>query len=139
MHWSRIGPLLSAHRLTKRDELPIGNFTTVGEGEARSASPSLIVAADLKQWKDIWTRLGDSPTVQWLQAQCDDTILPITGSDFVAPALSFYMTTTSIGSDAFPPKALHWLSPQLQQSIADFLKVVELNEVLLQAALLRLA
>ena len=43
----------AAHRLTKRDGLPINDFSTVGEGESRTASSSLIVAADLKQWKEI--------------------------------------------------------------------------------------
>ena len=76
----------SAHRLIKRDEQPIHDFTTAGEGAVRSASLAQIVAADLPQRKAIWTRLVDSPTAPWRQAQCDDTLPPITGSEVAAAA-----------------------------------------------------
>ena len=48
----KIGAGIS-HRLIKRDEAPLADYTTVGVGQNRSASPDDVLVQDLAQWKSV--------------------------------------------------------------------------------------
>ena len=113
-----------SHRLIKRDELPIADYTTLGEGNNRTAAPESILEHDLKQWKQIWTRLGDTPSAPWREEGIENHSEPLTAEDVLVAANSF-KTSTAIGVDGFSPKALGWLSKPLRSAIASFYNTVE--------------
>ena len=115
----------SAHRLVKRDAVPCVDATTVGEAERRTASPQAVVNQDLEQWRNIWTRLGNTPTAPWRSYEARlESLPPLTAEDIRRAAKTF-KTQTSLGCDSFSPKDLAALSVELRTCVATYLNEVE--------------
>ena len=113
------------HRLTKRDGASINDTATVSREHGRSAAAQDVVEHDLREWRAIWTRLGDKPTAPWRSEDvASDELPPLGGNDIVKAAASF-SSTTSVGCDTVPPRAMSWVSDRLALDIATFLNGVE--------------
>ena len=103
-----------AHRLIKRDSVPIFDTSTCGAGAELTASPQAILQHDLEEWRKIWLRLGDVPTAPWRKQEVLSDLAPLTAEDITRAARSFPIRT-SVGCDAVPPAAVADLSDQLKR------------------------
>ena len=114
----------SAHRLVKRDDFKPFDFTTLRMGPNITARASDILDDDFHKWRAEWTRLGAAPSAPWRQAAITANSPPIT-ADGVPRTAGSFKASTSIGTDCFPPKAMHRLSTPFPGAIASFLRAAE--------------
>ena len=94
-------------------------------GDKSDGFPQVILLQDLAEWRKIWCRPDVQPDAPWRHAPLKaSTLTPLTAQDIWTAARSF-SSTTSVGCDGFPPRALADLSTPLRDCIAQFLNLAE--------------
>jgi hypothetical protein len=118
------------HRLTKREEIAADSVVEGPGGPSLSLQQTL--DSDREAWSEIWTTFSKEASAPWrgLQGDWEDDFpwsapLPeITGEDLVSAAKKF-KKLTAIGSDAFRPLWITWLSPALLSGFAKLFMALE--------------
>ena len=88
---------------------------------ATDASPQDIIDHDLKEWNQLWQKLGHVADTPWREGGLQDGVgdsLPTLGHVELRAAARTFKSSTAIGVDALSPSHFAWLSCILLDCIA---------------------